>query len=170
MIIRNVGEKQTIKTINLNAIGMMAEGKMTDEPLYDGDLIMVNPINSGLSNKVIVKGEVAYPNVYEVRKGDRLFDLINRAGGVTPNSFLDRAYVYKGAGDSTNLKSDKIDVNLSDLNKNENSKYNIPIEANDVIEVFNKNQFSDRQLISCLLYTSDAADDLLCVDLGGRRI
>src|SRR5450756_2046020 len=26
-----------------------------------------------------------------------------------------------------------------------------------------------RQLRSCLLYTSDAADDLLCVDLGGRR-
>ena len=23
--------------------------------------------------------------------------------------------------------------------------------------------------IGCLLYTSDAADDLLCVDLGGRR-
>ena len=22
---------------------------------------------------------------------------------------------------------------------------------------------------TCLLYTSDAADDLLCVDLGGRR-
>ena len=26
------------------------------------------------------------------------------------------------------------------------------------------------QLRLCLLYTSDAADDLLCVDLGGRRI
>ena len=25
-------------------------------------------------------------------------------------------------------------------------------------------------IIICLLYTSDAADDLLCVDLGGRRI
>src|SRR5450756_3094479 len=25
-------------------------------------------------------------------------------------------------------------------------------------------------LLTCLLYTSDAADDLLCVDLGGRRI
>ena len=24
-------------------------------------------------------------------------------------------------------------------------------------------------MLSCLLYTSDAADDLLCVDLGGRR-
>ena len=26
------------------------------------------------------------------------------------------------------------------------------------------------QFLACLLYTSDAADDLLCVDLGGRRI
>src|SRR5450756_548714 len=26
------------------------------------------------------------------------------------------------------------------------------------------------ELYTCLLYTSDAADDLLCVDLGGRRI
>ena len=148
MIIRNINEKQTIKTINLNAIGLLADGKITDEPLYDGDMVLVNPINQGLSNKVIVKGEVAYPNVYEVRKGDRLFDVINRAGGVTPDSYLERAYVFKGAGDSTNLKSDKIDVNLTDLNKNARSKYNIPIEANDVIEVFNKNQFSDKQLIS----------------------
>jgi protein involved in polysaccharide export with SLBB domain len=148
IIIRNINEKQTIKTINLNAIGVATGANTIDEPLYDGDIVVVNPINPGLSNKVIVKGEVAYPNVYEVRPGDRLFDLINRAGGITPNSYLQRAYVYKGAGDSTNLKSDKIDVSLSDLNKDLHSKYNIPIDANDVIEVFNKNQFSDKQFIS----------------------
>src|SRR5665213_4035831 len=28
----------------------------------------------------------------------------------------------------------------------------------------------NEQCKACLLYTSDAADDLLCVDLGGRRI
>src|SRR5680860_90205 len=28
----------------------------------------------------------------------------------------------------------------------------------------------DPFIVTCLLYTSDAADDLLCVDLGGRRI
>src|SRR5680860_1857966 len=28
----------------------------------------------------------------------------------------------------------------------------------------------DSSSLTCLLYTSDAADDLLCVDLGGRRI
>ena len=26
-----------------------------------------------------------------------------------------------------------------------------------------------KRRVTCLLYTSDAADDLLCVDLGGRR-
>src|SRR5450756_1128653 len=34
----------------------------------------------------------------------------------------------------------------------------VPVEASAV------------KLWTCLLYTSDAADDLLCVDLGGRRI
>lgn len=148
VIIRNVNEKQTIKNVNFKAIGLKASSIITDEPLYDGDVVVVNPINAGLGNKVIVKGEVSYPNVYEIRKGDRLFDVINRAGGITPNSYLERAYVYKGAGDSTNLKSDKIDVSLEDLNKNINSTYNIPIEPNDVIEVFNRNQFSDRQFVS----------------------
>ena len=33
---------------------------------------------------------------------------------------------------------------------------------------FTKDDFAGYQ--SCLLYTSDAADALLCVDLGGRRI
>src|SRR5450756_2443123 len=28
----------------------------------------------------------------------------------------------------------------------------------------------NEKTVACLLYTSDAADDLLCVDLGGRRI
>ncbi|RNI34541.1 hypothetical protein EFY79_15305 [Hanamia caeni] len=148
MIIRNVNEKQTIKTINLNKAVQGDRNGLHEEPLYDGDIILVNAIHPGLTNKVIVKGEVAYPNVYEVKKGDRLFDVINRAGGVTPNSYLDRAYIYKGAGDSTNVKADKIDISLSDINKNDRSKYNIPVDPNDVIEVFNKNQFSDRQLIS----------------------
>src|SRR5450756_1675302 len=31
-------------------------------------------------------------------------------------------------------------------------------------------QFPQVDFAFCLLYTSDAADDLLCVDLGGRRI
>ena len=148
IIIRNVNEKQTIKNVNFNAIGLIAGDKIVDEPLYNGDIVVVSPINSGLTNKVIVKGEVSYPNVYEIRKGDRLFDILNRAGGITPNAYVERAYVYRGAGDSANLRSDKIDISLSDLNKNNSSIYNIQIYPNDVVEVFNRNQFSEKQFVS----------------------
>src|SRR5450756_3253647 len=40
-------------------------------------------------------------------------------------------------------------------------------QAEDEIHKWLNSNVSNR---SCLLYTSDAADDLLCVDLGGRRI
>jgi protein involved in polysaccharide export with SLBB domain len=148
IIIRNVEEKQVIKNVNFNAIGSKNGDSVTDEELFNGDVIVVNPINAGLKNKVIVRGEVNYPNVYEYREGDRLFDLINRAGGITPNAYLQRAYVYKGAGDSTIISSQKIDVNLSDLNKNNDSRFNVLITPNDVIEVFNRNQFFDRQFVT----------------------
>ena len=148
VIIRNVNEQQKIKNVNFNAIGLKVDGKIVDEPLYNGDIVVVNPINPGLTNKVIVRGEVAYPNIYEIRKGDRLFDVINRAGGITPNAYVERAYVYKGAGDSTNLKSEKIDISLTELNRNNNSIYNIAIDANDVIEVFNRNVFSEKQFVT----------------------
>ena len=148
VIIRNVNEKQTIKNVNFNAIGLKEGEKVVDEPLYNGDIVVVSPINPGLINKVIVKGEVVYPNIYEIRKGDRLFDVLNRAGGITANAYVERAYVYKGAGDSANLKSDKIDISLTDLNRNTNSIYNIKVDPNDVIEVFNRNQFADRQFVS----------------------
>ena len=47
--------------------------------------------------------------------------------------------------------------------------------ARRVQRVFNGNQHIALRGVAnpdetCLLYTSDAADDLLCVDLGGRRI
>jgi protein involved in polysaccharide export with SLBB domain len=140
-IIRNVNEKQQIKNINI-------KDNKANEELLDGDMIVINPINKGLQNKVIIKGEVSYPNTYELRKGDKLFDIINRAGGLTPNANLDRAFIYKKAGDSTILRNDKITVNLKDLNTNNQSINNIQLEPNDVVEIFNVNQFTEKQTVT----------------------
>eukprot|EP00831_Metopus_contortus_P018861 TRINITY_DN18077_c0_g1_i5.p1 TRINITY_DN18077_c0_g1~~TRINITY_DN18077_c0_g1_i5.p1 ORF type:complete len:212 (-),score=29.76 TRINITY_DN18077_c0_g1_i5:35-670(-) len=43
-------------------------------------------------------------------------------------------------------------------------------EGNNWIDYWTKEEFVGGQYIICLLYTSDAADDTPCVDLGGRRI
>lgn len=41
---------------------------------------------------ITLKGEVKYPGVYYARKGDTLFDIIQRAGGYTDNAYIRAAY------------------------------------------------------------------------------
>jgi protein involved in polysaccharide export with SLBB domain len=75
-----------------------------------------------------------------------LFDVINRAGGVTRNTYLPRAYIFRGAGDSTNLQSDRLEVNLLDMSQNE-SESNVLLQANDVIQLFSQSEFGDPQYV-----------------------
>ncbi len=140
-VIRTEGEKQVQRDVNANAI-LMIEGE--DFPLIDGDIIKVDLIKPGISNKVEIRGEITYADIYELREGDRLFDLINRAGGVTRNTYLPRAYIFRGAGDSTNLRSDRLEVNLTGVNSNETaSSSNVKLEPNDVIQLFSQNEFAE---------------------------
>ena len=44
------------------------------------------------------------------------------------------------------------------------------VENKDVFAYSQKLTLEVAQHLGCLLYTSDAADDMQCVDLGGRRI
>ena len=69
------------------------------------------------------------------------------------------------------IKNDLI-IEISGINPRNISNYLIDgvdlISTSSSITKSNWIDFSMRYI--CLLYTSDAADDLLCVDLGGRRI
>jgi protein involved in polysaccharide export with SLBB domain len=144
-VIRSEGEKQVQRDVNANAILKIAG---EDFPLLDGDVVKVDLIKPGISNKVVIRGEITYPDVYELRQGDRLFDLINRAGGVTRNTYLPRAYVFRGAGDSTNLQSDRLEVDLTGVNNNEiGSLSNVELEANDVVQLFAQSEFGEPQYV-----------------------
>ncbi|MBL0145101.1 MAG: SLBB domain-containing protein [Chitinophagaceae bacterium] len=144
-------EQQKIRDVNATAIvNPTNDPRFTKEDfeLQDGDIVKVIGVNPGLINKVEIKGEISYPGQYEIRKGDKLFDLINRAGGITRNTYLPRAYIFRGGGDSTNIKTSRVDVNLTDITKNDTaSLYNVPVYANDQILLFNNNQFGDRQYV-----------------------
>ena len=145
-------EQQQIKDVNATAIiNPTNDPRFINEDfaLEDGDIIKVIAVNPGLVNKVEIKGEISYPGQYEIRKGDRLFDVINRAGGITRNTYLPRAYVFRGGGDSTKINSNRLEVDLSDITKSDYdaSQYNVDIYANDQILLFNANSFSDRQYV-----------------------
>jgi protein involved in polysaccharide export with SLBB domain len=144
-VIRSEDEKQRQRDVNANAI-LKLENQ--DFLLLDGDIVKVDLIKPGLINKVEIRGEVTYADIYELRPGDRLFDVINRAGGVTRNTYLPRAYIFRGAGDSTNLQSDRLEINLTGVNDNDiNSQSNVLLQANDVIQLFSQNEFSETQFV-----------------------
>jgi len=144
-VIRNEDEKQRQRDVNANAILKIAG---EDFMLLDGDIVKVDLIKPGIINKVEIRGEVTYEDIYELRPGDRLFDVINRAGGVTRNTYLPRAYIFRGAGDSTNLQSDRLEVNLDGVNNNDvGSSSNVLLQPNDVIQLFSQNEFSETQYV-----------------------
>ena len=144
-LIRTENETQVIHDVNATAIIKL---KNQDVALYDGDIVKVDLIKPGIINKVELVGAVAYPGMYEIRPNDRLFDVINRAGGITKNTYLPRAYVFRGAGDSTNIKSNKLEINLTDINKDDKSSINnVPLQANDVIKLFTNSEFGDQQMV-----------------------
>jgi protein involved in polysaccharide export with SLBB domain len=144
-VLRTENEKQVQRDVNANAFIRL---NSYDFALNDGDVIKVDLIKPGLTNKVEVRGEVNYPAVYELRPGDRLFDIINRAGGVTRNTYLPRAYIFRGAGDSTNIKSNKLEVNLGGIEKNQFAdENNVLLLANDVIQLFTQSEFGEQQYV-----------------------
>jgi protein involved in polysaccharide export with SLBB domain len=140
-ILGNKNEGQNLRNINANAILKLSN---QDEILFDGDIVKADLIKAGLVNKIEIRGEIKYPDTYEYREGDRLFDLINRAGGVTKKTYLQRAYIFRGAGDTVSLQSDKLTVDLTDINNNVvNSVNNIPLLPNDVVQLFGSYEFID---------------------------
>ncbi|MEO6731448.1 MAG: SLBB domain-containing protein [Ferruginibacter sp.] len=145
-VIRSENEKQVIRDVNATAIIKLPD---QDFLLIDGDIVRADLIKPGIVNKLELRGAVTYPGLYELRKNDRLFDVINRAGGITKNTYLPRAYIFRGAGDSTNIKSDKLEVNLTDIEKdNSGSINNVPLQANDIIQLFSNSEFGEQQTIS----------------------
>jgi protein involved in polysaccharide export with SLBB domain len=150
-IYRTELEQQKIKDVNATPIINPTNDPRylrEDYPLVDGDVVKVIQVNPGLFNKVEIKGEVSYPGIYEVRKNDKLFDLINRAGGITVNTYIPRAYIFRGGGDSTNIKTSRVEVSLSGIASNDvASASNVPIYENDQILLFSNAEFGERQYV-----------------------
>jgi protein involved in polysaccharide export with SLBB domain len=145
-VIRTENEDQVIHDVNATSIIKIPD---TDYKLEDGDIVRADLVKPGIVNKLEVKGPVKYPGIYELRKNDRLFDVINRAGGITRNTYLARAYIFRGAGDSTAIKSDKLEVDLNDLQNSNpsSSSSNVLLMPNDVIQLFSSNEFGDQEFV-----------------------
>lgn len=136
-----------IKTINkeeehyVNIPGYSILDKNNDEDfvLKDGDVVTLKPVNSGLQNIVKIEGAVNYPDEYEVKTGERLQKIIERAGGLKSDAYTSKAFVFRG---QNQLESNAIKIDLRDLR--DNSRNNILLQKGDRIKILSSSSFDEK--------------------------
>jgi len=71
-------------------------------PLGDHDIVQVFRIGETRRNTISIAGTaVVRPGMYELRPGMRVSDLVNDAGGLKPDAYLDRATLVRTADDGS---------------------------------------------------------------------
>lgn len=139
---RYVDNKAVLVDVNLDSL------RRIKQPLYllNGDVIIVKEIPEQAKNFVIVAGSVKVDGKYEVKPGDRLSDIINRAMGLADNAYTEEAYIIRMAPGTEG--KDVIRVNLSKALADYYSDDNIILKDQDYIRIFSKNFFIDSYAIN----------------------
>ena len=82
-----------------------------------------------------ISGGVKVPGVYKVQKGEKLIDIIQRAGGLHRDAYMDKAYLIRTNKDFTKsyftFKPSSVSTNT------------LTLEANDEVKIFSKEEFID---------------------------
>jgi polysaccharide biosynthesis/export protein len=97
---------------------------------YDNVLILRQP-DFALQRTVVVAGEVRYPGTYSLQtKGDRVADVIHRAGGLTPQAYPDGIRFIR------NLNAiGRINVDLARALADTASRFNVILQPGDSLYV-----------------------------------
>jgi len=109
-----------------------ARGTAPDIPLepYDNVLIFRQP-DFELQRTVTITGEVMYPGSYALRaKDDRLADVVQRAGGLTPRAYSEGIRFVRAADNRG-----RIDIDLPKALRDHSSRDNVILQPGDSIRI-----------------------------------
>jgi protein involved in polysaccharide export with SLBB domain len=113
-------------------IAFPARGTAADVPLepYDNVLIFRQP-DFELQRTVTITGEVLYPGTYALRaKDDRLADLVQRAGGLTPRAYAEGIRFVRPAD-----ARGRINIDLPRALRDRGSRDNIILQPGDSVGI-----------------------------------
>src|SRR6266576_194469 len=109
-----------------------ATGTAVDVPLepYDNVLIFRQP-DFELQRTVTISGEVMYPGTYALKaKDDRLADVIERAGGLTPRAYAEGIRFERSVDNRG-----RINIDLKRALKDRKSRDNVIMQPGDVVAI-----------------------------------
>src|SRR3989441_7439074 len=113
-------------------VSFPARGTATEVPLepYDNVLIFRQP-NFELQRTVTITGEVMYPGTYALKaKDDRLADLVERGGGLTPRAYPEGIRFVRAIDNRG-----RINIDLPRALKERGSRDNIILQPGDSIHI-----------------------------------
>jgi len=115
-----------------------------DQPLQSGDILFV-PFHG---TRVSVRGEVGRPEIFELKPGETLRDLVRYAGGFTPNAARHRIQIRRilapSARDRAGMERVVLDIPPDQLLNGDVPPF--PIEPGDQIAVFGVSDVERNQI------------------------
>ena len=113
--------------------------------LQDGDEIIFNKVLDKFENIVSVGGSVFRPGDYQLKKGLKVKDLIDLAGGIQPKTYMDKVDLFrKDANGRLKFRS----FSLTRILNNPNSPDNILLEVNDSLKVYHEEELKSLETVS----------------------
>lgn len=108
--------------------------------------------------KVYVFGEVLRRGTFRLERGDRIIDLISRAGGFTDNAVLSTTYVIRGGYEESRM----IRVNLARLIHKGDLSQNVYLSEGDIVYVpqseFENINYALRKLFPSMFFAEKLSD------------
>jgi len=78
-----------VEKVTIDLEKALAGDPASNLPLRENDQLLVRTVPEWrMASQVTVQGELRFPGIYMVRKGEKLSSLIERAGGFTANAYL----------------------------------------------------------------------------------
>ncbi len=143
VVLNRIEDHSYLTNLSFNWDSLSRIGK--DYSLQDGDEIEVKVIGRENLHIAKVQGGVKAPGRYKIKEGEKLADLIKRAGGLMRDAYLDKAYLIRT---NTDLTKSYFTFKPSDVLDKPQSAENMDLEANDELIIFTKDEFIEVAYLS----------------------
>ena len=107
-----------------------------------GDKFEIDSVVQKYENRIILKGSVYRPGIYSLSSVKNIKDLIQKAEGIKPDTYLNKAYITRTNSD---LSTTNIQFNIYDQLNNIGKEINLKEE--DIITIFSKNDLREDQYL-----------------------
>ena len=119
------------KSYPLDIQRVLSTGDPSNNPVLQGEDIIIVPGAAYLTKKVIVLGEVQAPNVYLFAEDASLLEALSRAGGLTGNALRDDIRLIR----ATEAGPQMFTVNYQRITSFADLQQNVALRNNDILYV-----------------------------------